>query len=88
MATAHHKISRDAAFILATEGLRDVATIMDQAMELDAPLGLAPVEQAMRTYCCDPNDHTRAELMRVMEEFRATRRASALARWRGADGAR
>jgi hypothetical protein len=86
MATAHQKFSREAAFVLATEALRDAAMIMDDEIGTDAAPGLAPVEEAMKSYCRDPNDATRTEFMRVVAEFRATRRATALARWRGRRG--
>ena len=83
MATAHQKFTKEAAFVLATEALRDAATVMEDEVGFAFAAGFGPVEEAMQSYCRDPNEATRAELMRVMAEFRAVRRAKALARWRG-----
>lgn len=86
MATAHHKFSREAAFVLATEALRDAAMVMEDDVDFAFAPGFGPVEEAMQSYCREPSEATRAKLVRATAEFRAVRRAEALARWRGRPG--
>jgi hypothetical protein len=82
MATASHKFSREAAFVLATEALQEAATTNDHATVTYAP-SFGSVEDAIDSFRRDPSDMARARLERATSDFRAAQRATALARWRG-----
>jgi hypothetical protein len=82
MATASHKFSREAAFVLATEALQE-ATIAEYDVALAPTPSFGSVEDAIESFRRDPSEVARARLERATSEFRASQRATALARWRG-----
>jgi hypothetical protein len=86
MATAGHKFSREAAFVLASEALQDAAMASEDDCDTASAPGFGPVKEAIQSYCRDPNEYSRARLERATSEFRAARRATALARWRSPGG--
>jgi hypothetical protein len=85
MATSSEKFSREAAFVLATEALQEAATVTDDdvAGGIESAPGFGSVEDAIHSFRRDPSDAARARLERATSDFRATQRATALARWRG-----
>lgn len=84
MATAGHKFSREAAFVLATEALQEATMEHDIAL-VPAP-SFGSVEDAIDSFRRNPSEVACARLERATSEFRAAQRATALARWRGTHG--
>ena len=85
MATASHRFSREAAFVLATEALQEATIAHDEAVAGTTP-SFGSVEDAIDVFRRDPSDASQARLERATSDFRAAQRATALARWRGHHG--
>ena len=81
MATVQQKFSADMVYSLAGDALAESAVVVERDTVFASRLG--PVEEAMRLFCREPNEATRARLTTVVADFREARRTTALARWRG-----